>query len=307
MKLIAAVDHNWGIGKNGTLLASVPEDMRFFRESTKNKVLVMGHKTLLSLPNHQPLKGRLNIVLSNSSETNLEGCIVCNSVEQLLYILKDFSSDDIMVIGGGLIFRQMLPYCSKAYITKMKFDGQADAFMPNLDEKNTWYIEKESNCHDYNGLKYSFIEYSNNCVQQLKFRFIIYKMSSYFINKDYIDIDYLNFRNGKPDYTEERYLVELRDLLHAYFRPLEFGFHSLDILHFIEDSHYLSFPLEEYLRYKRYIASDKDFELLFTKYNPNKEIPFTSIRIKKEELDSFENCIDSFMANDTIIDKFIIS
>ena len=236
----------------------------------------------------------------------MDGCIVCNSIDQLLSIIKYFSSNDITVIGGGFIFRQLLPYCSTAYITKMQFDGNADTFMPNLDEVNSWQIKNESNYSDYNGIKYSFVEYLNNSVRQLKFSSLNTNMSSYFENKNYIDIDFINYGEDETNYTEESYLVELRDLLHAYFRPIEFSFNSTDILHFIEESNYLSYSLEEYFRYKRYIASNEDFKQLFKKYNPNKEVNFSAIRIKKEELDSFENCIDSFIPIERIIEKYKI-
>ena len=135
MKLIAAVDSNWGIGKNCSLLASIPEDMKFFRESTRNHVLVMGHKTLLSFPGSKPLPARLNIVMSRS-EKAVKGAVVCDSTGQLLTLLQDFSSDDIFVIGGGSIYKYMLPHSKYLYLTEVDAEPEADTFFPEFDRKS---------------------------------------------------------------------------------------------------------------------------------------------------------------------------
>lgn len=166
MKLIAAVDEKWGIGKNNSLLTSIPEDMKFFRESTLNRVLVMGHNTLISFPNSKPLPKRVNIVLSRK-ENVIDGAIVCNSFEQLFKVLQNYSSDDVFVIGGGMVYNLLLPYCDTAYITKMQFDGKADTFFPNLDENQSWQVINESAEKVYNGLRYSFVTYQNLDKQNL--------------------------------------------------------------------------------------------------------------------------------------------
>ena len=108
MKLIVAVDQNWGIGKEGDLLTSIPDDMRFFRETTQRRVLVMGSKTLRSFKNSRPLPGRLNIVLTRS-EAKFGGAVSCRSVEQKKKQQSQFYSDDVMDIGGDIIYRQFLP------------------------------------------------------------------------------------------------------------------------------------------------------------------------------------------------------
>ncbi len=271
MKLIVAVDKNWGIGKEGNLLTSIPDDMRFFRETTQRHVLVMGSKTLRSFKNSRPLPGRLNIVLTRS-EAAFAGAVVCRSIEQALNLLKSFSSDDIMVIGGGLIYRQLLPYCSKAYITKMRFDGGADTFMPNLDEVDSWKLTGESEIKDYEGLEYSFTEYANSDAAETEFTAACTNMSEYFKTKKFIDI-----AAGEMIYNPEL-ISKLEALLNAYFYPLKQGFSAADVDSFFENNNGASF--EEYLKAKRLIASEEDIAAL-TGASP------AIIRVKKEELQEY--------------------
>ena len=111
MNLIAAVDKNWAIGKDNKLLVSIPIDMKFFRETTTGKVVVMGRKTLESFPNGLPLKNRTNIVLTHNANYDGKGAIVVNTMEALLEELKKYNSEDIYVIGGEQIYKALLPYC----------------------------------------------------------------------------------------------------------------------------------------------------------------------------------------------------
>lgn len=169
MKLIAAVDSRWGIGKNGALLASLPEDMRFFRQMTQRHVLVMGRRTLESFPGGRPLPGRLNIVVSRTEGYAPGGAVVCDSTEQLLALLSEFASGDIFVIGGGTVYRQLLPYCDTAYITKMEFDGDADAFFPELDALSPWRVTEKSETKDHNGISYAFWRYESDSALPVAF------------------------------------------------------------------------------------------------------------------------------------------
>ena len=166
MKLIVAVDERWGIGKDGDLLLSIPDDMRFFREKTRTAVLVMGYNTLLSFPNSKPLPKRRNIVLS-AEPVVIEGAEVVTSLEELFALLREVDSDNIFVIGGGSIYRQLYPYCDTAYITKMGFDGEADTFMANLDEEELWTVAEASEEKDYEGIKYRFLTYRNSAPKAL--------------------------------------------------------------------------------------------------------------------------------------------
>jgi dihydrofolate reductase len=109
MKLIVAAARDWGIGNKGQLLFNVPEDMEFFKNTTMNKVVVMGRKTLLSLPGGNPLKNRTNIVLTSDVNFKKEGCIIVNSIEALFDEIKNFNSDDVFLIGGGNLYNQLYP------------------------------------------------------------------------------------------------------------------------------------------------------------------------------------------------------
>ena len=138
MNLIAAVDANWAIGYKNKLLVSIPDDMKFFRQTTTGKVVVMGRKTLESFPNGQPLKNRVNIVLTSD---------------------KNYKVKDVYVIGGESIYRQLLDECDVAHITKIDYTYDADAYFPNLDEKEEWQITEDSDEQTYFDLEYYFLKY----------------------------------------------------------------------------------------------------------------------------------------------------
>lgn len=159
MNLIVAVDRNWAIGNKNDLLVSIPADMRFFRETTMNKVVVMGRKTLLSFPNGQPLKNRTNVVISTDPNYKVEGAIVVHSIDEALAVLKGYDSEDIYVIGGGSIYKQMLPYCNVAHVTKIDYAYEADTYFPNLDQDPQWQITSDSEEQTYYDLEYTFYQY----------------------------------------------------------------------------------------------------------------------------------------------------
>ena len=145
MNLIAAVDENWGIGYRNRLLVQIPSDQKFFREETMGKILVMGRKTLESLPGGKPLPGR--------------GAWVFHNVEALLEELKKYPSQDIYVTGGESVYRQMLPYCEVAHITKIYRKYQADTYFPNLDAREEWVLTADSEERTYFDLEYRFLRY----------------------------------------------------------------------------------------------------------------------------------------------------
>ena len=159
MNLIAAVDENWAIGNKNQLLVSIPADMKFFRETTVNKVVVMGRKTLESFPGGQPLKKRTNIVLTRDKNYKVKDAIVVNTIEALLEELKKYDEEDIYVIGGDSVYRQMLPYCKLAHITKIHHTYEADTHFPNLDEMEDWEIIGISEEQTYFDLEYEFVRY----------------------------------------------------------------------------------------------------------------------------------------------------
>lgn len=159
MKLIVAVDKNWGIGNKGDLLVSIPEDMKFFRETTTGNVIVMGRKTLQSFPNGKPLKNRENIVITHDTKNTVLGATFVGSVEEALEEIKKYDSDSVYVIGGGSIYEQMLDYCDTAYVTYMDYAYEADTYFPNLDEKDEWKLVEESEEQTYFNIEYYYRTY----------------------------------------------------------------------------------------------------------------------------------------------------
>lgn len=159
MNLIAAVDKNWAIGCKNKLLVSIPADMKFFRETTIGKVVVMGRKTLESFPNGMPLKKRTNIVLTHDKTYKVPDAILVHSMEELHEELKKYPSEDIYVIGGETIYKQLLEECDVAHITKIDYEFEADAYFPNLDELPEWKITQDSEEQTYFDLEYYFYKY----------------------------------------------------------------------------------------------------------------------------------------------------
>lgn len=160
MIMIVAADEKWGIGINGDLLTPLPEDMKFFREKTKDSVIIMGRKTLLSFPNGKPLKNRVNIVITTDKNFSEEGCIVCHTIEEAAETSKNYTDKEVFVVGGGTVYRQMLKYCDTAYITKInKTFEEADTFIDNLDKIEEWVIAEESELKEHNGLNFRFVTY----------------------------------------------------------------------------------------------------------------------------------------------------
>lgn len=159
MNIIAAVDKNWAIGRNGNLLVKIPLDQQFFREMTKGKVIVLGRKTLETFPNALPLTGRINIILTRNKSFSIKGGICVNSLEQALEELQKYIKEDIFIVGGESIYKQFLPYCDVAHITKIDYAYQADTYFPNLEEEEEWEITGDSEEQTYFDLEYVFLEY----------------------------------------------------------------------------------------------------------------------------------------------------
>ncbi len=158
MKLIVNVTENWGIGSNGDLLCSIPEDMKFFRKTTTGAAVVMGRKTLDSFPNGKPLKNRTNIVITRNPEFVREGVTVCHTKDEVLVLTAD--TDNVFVIGGGEIYRMFLDDCDTAYVTKVHTTVAADTFFPNLDAANDWECTYISEDLEYNNTVFNFCTYT---------------------------------------------------------------------------------------------------------------------------------------------------
>ena len=163
MKAIVAVDNNWGIGYKGDLLAKVPEDMKHFKEHTKNSVIIMGRRTLESFPNKQPLPNRTNIILTRDPNYKVNGnnAIVVNSLDSAYSEAYRFANHGkrIYVIGGGEIYRHFLQSCDIVYVTRFYKDfAEVDTHFPNLENEG-FYPVVESTIREHNGLNYKFITY----------------------------------------------------------------------------------------------------------------------------------------------------
>lgn len=161
MKAILSADLNWGIGYCGKLLMRVPEDMKFFRQMTTGKVVVMGRETFESFPGKQPLKDRVNIVLSKNGSFDDDRLIICRSLEELLLELKKYPPYDIFVIGGESVYTQLLPYCTEAYVTCFEKVFEADRHFPNLDRLEGWKLASGSAPSMYQDMSFRFLKYVN--------------------------------------------------------------------------------------------------------------------------------------------------
>lgn len=138
MKLIAAVDREWGIGCRGELLAHVRADLKYFRRLTEGHTVILGSRTLATFPGGRVLRNRTNIVLSTRADYCPEGAVVVRSVEELIAVLPRYDAESAFVIGGASVYRQLLPLCDTAYITKFDKSFEKDAYLPDLDADPAW-------------------------------------------------------------------------------------------------------------------------------------------------------------------------
>lgn len=159
MKLIAAADARWGIGKDGKLLVSIPADMKYFQSVTSGHTVIMGRKTLESFPGKKPLKNRRNIVLTTRKDLKMDGVEIASGVEEALRMVSGSDPDEVFCIGGAQIYRLFLPYCDTALITRIDHVYDADAFLPDLDQAPEWVKTGESDEQAFLHLTYHFCTY----------------------------------------------------------------------------------------------------------------------------------------------------
>ena len=156
MELIVAVYDDWGIGKDGTQPVALSADRKFFRETTRGAMVIVGRRTIEDFPGQQPLPGRVNVALTRN-QGEIPGFMVCNSPEAAAELAK--TADRAMVIGGGSIYKQMLPYCDTAYVTKVHVTPESDTFFPNLDTDPAWTMEQVLQSGEENGVGYQMCLY----------------------------------------------------------------------------------------------------------------------------------------------------
>ena len=155
MQAIVAVSQSWGIGKGGDLLFRLPSDLRRFKAMTTGHTVIMGRKTLDSLPGGKGLPHRRNLVLSRQSDFAPDRAEVIHSVEDILKTAED----DAFVIGGQQVYEQLLPYCTRVHITKVLSDPEEDAFFPDLDKLPGWKVASAGEMLTENGLSFQYVEY----------------------------------------------------------------------------------------------------------------------------------------------------
>ena len=156
MELIVAVYDDWGIGKDGTQPVALSADRKFFRETTRGAMVIVGRRTIEDFPGRKPLPGRVNVALTRS-HVELPGFTVCNSPEAAAELASN--AQRAMVIGGGSIYQQMLPLCDTAYVTKVHCTPESDTFFHNLDEDPAWRLEEVVQSGQENGISYEMCRY----------------------------------------------------------------------------------------------------------------------------------------------------
>ncbi|MCQ4638358.1 dihydrofolate reductase [Anaerovorax odorimutans] len=157
MNAIVVVDENWNIGRDGGLLVHLPGDLKYFKERTYGKTVVVGRKTLESFPGAKPLPGRKNVVLTRNMDYSPKDCLICHSKEELLKTLKD---EEVFISGGEQIYRQFMDECQRFYVTKIYDSFPADRSFPNLDEMDGLTVTWKSDVQEEKGIRYQFFEYT---------------------------------------------------------------------------------------------------------------------------------------------------
>ncbi|MCL2062870.1 MAG: dihydrofolate reductase [Candidatus Cloacimonetes bacterium] len=175
MNIIVAVDENWAIGYKNDLLIRISEDMKYFKNKTMGNIVVMGRKTFESLPGQRPLKNRTNIVLSKDKKYTVTTAsllppekdveipvfktIICHDVNEVLSIVKS-SDKEVFIIGGEMIYKLFIPYCKKAYVTKIYHKFKADKHIPPFSNNPSWGLIEESEIFETKeNIKYQFLVY----------------------------------------------------------------------------------------------------------------------------------------------------
>ena len=156
MELIVAVYDDWGIGRDGTQPVALSADRKFFRETTRGAMVIVGRRTIEDFPGKKPLPGRVNVALSRS-DAEIPGFTLCHSPEEAAELAK--TAEKCFVIGGGSIYRQMLQFCDTAYVTKVHTNIESDTFFPNLDENPDWYLAETLLSGEENGIPYEMLLY----------------------------------------------------------------------------------------------------------------------------------------------------
>ena len=163
MELIVAVYDDWGIGRDGTQPVALSADRKFFRETTRGAMVIAGRRTIADFPGQKPLPGRVNVALTRTRQ-EIPGFTVCTSPEEAAVLAE--TAERAMVIGGGSIYRQMLPMCDTAYITKVHCTPESDTFFPNLDADPDWTLTQVLQSGEEDGIGYEMCLYKRKTTER---------------------------------------------------------------------------------------------------------------------------------------------
>lgn len=156
MDAIVAIYDDWGIGANGTQPVAVAADRRFFRNTTKGATVIVGRKTLQDFPGGRPLPNRRNILLTRQ-ELHMEGVEVAHSTREALELAD--GDEKVFVIGGGSVYAELLPLCSRVYVTRVHAIPDSDTFFPNLDADPGWKMTQVLESGEEYGVRYEMCVY----------------------------------------------------------------------------------------------------------------------------------------------------
>ena len=157
MDAIVAVYDDWGIGKDGAQPIALSTDRKFFRETTRGAMVIVGRRTIDDFPGKKPLPGRVNVALTRNN-TEIPGFTLCHSPEEAAELAK--TAEKAFVIGGGTVYRQMLAFCDRAYVTKVHVTPESDTFFSNLDEDEDWKLSEILQSGEENGIAYEMCLYT---------------------------------------------------------------------------------------------------------------------------------------------------
>ena len=167
MNAIVNVNPHWGIGAGGKLLVSVPADLRRFHDLTVHQTIIYGRKTLATFPDGKPLPERENIILTKHKDLRVDGAIVCHSFEELKQELRARYSEQLWVCGGESVYKLLVPYCQKAYVTFSYTELTADKVFPNLNRNENWIVTDIQPTVVEGRVPYRCVEYTNTKVLEL--------------------------------------------------------------------------------------------------------------------------------------------
>jgi dihydrofolate reductase len=165
MRIIAAVDRNWGLGYENELQFRISADLKRFRQLTTGGIIIYGRKTLQTFPGGKPLKNRINLILSTEIP-DMENAVICRNQKEAFstirkYFEQGYFSDQIYIIGGASVYEQFLPYCRQAMITYIHDHKAADCYFPDLDKSESWILTEKTDIQKENDLRFEYRVYTN--------------------------------------------------------------------------------------------------------------------------------------------------